>query len=73
MGCSACHALHNGSLEVEFLCYVLLAELPRTDTVRMDRRGPRATGRTGTLVGFREAWGLYKLSSTSLSHTSFYL
>lgn len=53
--CLACIA--QWQLEVEFLCYVLLAELPRTDTVGMDRRGPRATGRTGTLMGFREAWG----------------
>lgn len=27
------------------------------DTVGMDRRGPRAMGKTGTLVGFREAQG----------------
>lgn len=27
------------------------------DTVRMDRRGPRATGKTGTPVGFRGARG----------------
>lgn len=39
MGGDTRQALHNGSLEVEFLCHVLLAELPRTWTYLTGERG----------------------------------